>query len=77
MGKMERAMGYHPLYEAAKCFGNLRKKPVILGSLAQFYGYAWAAWKNIRTELPADVVAFNRREQLQSLRKRLSGRRAA
>lgn len=75
MGKMERAMGYHPLYEAAKCLGNLRKKPVVLGSLAQMYGYTWAAWKNIRTELPADVVAFNRRQQLQSLRNRLLGRR--
>lgn len=76
-GKMERAMGYHPLYEAAKCLGQVRKKPVILGSLAQFSGYAWAAWKNIRTELPADVVAFNRRQQLQSLRSRLAGRRGA
>ena len=73
-GKMDRAMGYHPLYEAAKCVGQLRKKPVILGSLAQLSGYTWAAWKNIRTELPADVVAFNRRQQLQSLRNRLTGR---
>ena len=74
-GKMERAMGYHPLYETAKCLGQLRKKPVVLGSLAQLYGYTWAAWKNIRTELPADVVAFNRRQQLQNLRNRLTGRR--
>jgi glycosyltransferase involved in cell wall biosynthesis len=76
-GEMERAMGYHPLYAAAKCVGNLRKRPVILGSLFQFSGYAWAAWKNLRTELPADVVAFNRRQQLQSLRNRLAGRRGA
>ena len=41
-GKMERAMGYHPLYAAAKCLGRLGKKPMVLGSLAQFYGYTWA-----------------------------------
>ena len=76
-GKMERAMGYHPLYEAAKCLGQLRKKPVVLGSLAQLSGYTWAAWKNIRTELPEEVVAFNRRQQLQSLRSRLAGKRGA
>jgi glycosyltransferase involved in cell wall biosynthesis len=76
-GKMEWAMGYHPLYEAAKCLGQLRKRPVILGSLAQFSGYTWAAWKNIRTELPEDVVAFNRRQQLQTLRNRLIGKRGA
>ena len=76
-GKMERAMGYHPLYETAKCLGQLRKRPVVLGSLAQLSGYTWAAWKNIRAELPADVVAFNRRQQLQSLRNRLTGRRGA
>jgi hypothetical protein len=76
-GQMERAMGYHPLYEAAKCLGNLGKKPVVLGSLAQLYGYGWAAWKNIRAELPAEVVAFNRRQQLQSLRNRLTRRHGA
>jgi glycosyltransferase involved in cell wall biosynthesis len=76
-GRMERAMGYHPLYAAAKCLGNLPKQPVVLGSLAQFWGYTWAAWKNIRTELPADVVAFNRRQQLLNLRNRLTGRRGA
>jgi hypothetical protein len=70
-------MGYHPLYAAAKCVGNLQREPVILGSLAQFSGYVWAAWKNIRTELPADVVAFNRRQQLQSLRRRLAGKHGA
>jgi hypothetical protein len=48
---------------------------MVLGSLAQLYGYTWAAWKNTRTELPEDVVAFNRRQQLQSLRNRLTGRR--
>ena len=73
-GKMERAMGYHPLYETAKCLGQLGKRPMVLGSLAQLYGYTWAAWKNIRTDLPEEVVAFNRRRQLQSLRDRLTGR---
>ena len=74
-GKMERAMGYHPLYAAAKCLGHLGQTPVVLGSIVQFSGYAWAACKNIRTELPEDVVAFNRRQQLQSLRRRLTSRR--
>lgn len=76
-GKLERAMGYHPLYEAAKCLGSLRRKPVVLGGLAQLYGYAWAAWRNVRTELPPDVVAFNRRQQLRALRNRLVGRSGA
>ncbi|WP_297974433.1 glycosyltransferase family 2 protein [uncultured Amaricoccus sp.] len=74
-GKMERAMGYHPLYAAAKCFGRLGQKPMVLGSLAQLYGYTWAAWKNIRTDLPAEVVEFNRRQQLKNLRRRLFGAR--
>ena len=73
-GQMERAMGYHPLYETAKCLGQLGKRPVVLGGLAQLYGYTWAAWKNLRADLPEEVVAFNRRRQLQSLRDRLSGR---
>ena len=47
----------------------------MLGSLAHFAGYGWAAWKGIRTELPEEVVAFNRRQQMQSLRNMLLGRR--
>ena len=73
-GKMERAMGYHPLYEAAKCLGQLRKKPIILGSLAQLYGYTWAAWKNIRTELGTSTNPVWRRGPGYSRRRAGSGR---
>lgn len=75
-GKMERAMGYHPLYSAAKCIGQIRQRPVVLGSLARLWGYTWAAMKGIRSELPEEVAVFNRRQQMDSLRRRLTGRRA-
>jgi biofilm PGA synthesis N-glycosyltransferase PgaC len=74
-GKMERAMGDHPLYTMAKCVGRLPQRPAVLGSIAHLWGYTWAAFKGIRTDMPPDLVAFNRRQQLLSLRAMLTGPR--
>lgn len=69
-GMMERAMRYHPVFEAAKCAGLAARRPWF-GSVAQFAGYAWAAAKGIPSQLPADLVAFNQREQMAKLRRQI------
>lgn len=67
-GKMEWAMRYHPLYEAAKCATTVARSPVILGSLAHFAGYAAGALQRIPSQLPPELVTFNRRDQMSKLR---------
>lgn len=74
-GRMERAMRFHPLHMAARCASRLGRRP--LGSLARLAGYGWAAVQGLGTRLPAEVIAFNRREQMAALRRRLTGRSAA
>jgi poly-beta-1,6-N-acetyl-D-glucosamine synthase len=68
-GMMERAMRYHPLYEAAKCAGAVTRQPALLGSAAQLAGYVWAAAKRIPSQLPPELVAYNQREQMARLKR--------
>lgn len=70
-GTMERAMRYHPFYEAVKCAAAVTRRPAVLGSAAQFAGYTWAALKGIPSQLPAELVAFNQREQMAKLRQQV------
>ena len=70
-GMMERAMRYHPVFEAAKCAAAMPRRPVVLGGAAQFAGYAWAAMKGIPSQLPADLVAFTQTEQMAKLRRQI------
>jgi cellulose synthase/poly-beta-1,6-N-acetylglucosamine synthase-like glycosyltransferase len=72
-GAMERAMGFHPLHVTARCAAHGVRAP--LGSGARLAGYAWAAARGLSAELPPEVVAFNRRQQLENLRRRLFGSR--
>jgi len=69
-GMMERAMRYHPVFEAAKCAGAVARQPRF-GSAAQLAGYTWAAMKGIPSQLPSDLVAFNQREQMAKLRRQI------
>lgn len=70
LGMMERAMRYHPVFEAAKCAGAAARRPVF-GSAAQLAGYTWAAMKGIPSQLPPDLVAFTQAEQMAKLRRQL------
>jgi glycosyltransferase involved in cell wall biosynthesis len=72
-GTMERAMGFHPLHMTARCAASVARSP--LQSSARLLGYTWAAARGIRAEVPAEVVSFNRRQQVENLRRRLLGAR--
>ena len=73
VGKMEYIMGDHILYEVARCAHDVLKKPIAIGSLFRFLGYLWSALKGNAIQVPADVVKYNRNDQLQRLKKIISG----
>lgn len=70
-GMMERAMRYHPVFEAAKCAATITRRPVVLGGAAQLAGFAWAAWKGVPSQLPDDLVTFSQTEQMAKLRRQI------
>jgi glycosyltransferase involved in cell wall biosynthesis len=64
-GKAEYVLGYHPLFEMAKCIRRSITQPYIMGSLARIYGYVWALMKEERSGVPDDLVAFLRKEHMK------------
>jgi len=67
-GKMERRIGYHPLFEIAKCLSRIRERPYLLGSLFRLSGYCWSFLRKEQPVLPGDVVSYLRAEQLAKLK---------
>lgn len=70
-GRMDRAMRNHPLFQVAKCVRHLAQPPLVVGGLAELSGFAWAALKGVPTQLPAELVSFNQREQMAKLKRQI------
>lgn len=66
-GMMEYSLGYHPLFEIARCIFRLLERPYLLGSWFRLSGYAWAFLQGVQREVPEAVVKFLRHEQIQRL----------
>jgi hypothetical protein len=69
LGVRDYALGYHPLFEGIKCAGRWHDQPLILASMSWWAGYTWAVLQRRPRLIPADILAFVRREQMARLRK--------
>lgn len=59
--------GYHPLFEIAKCFYRLPRKPYVIGSVAHFYGFAKGYVKQVARIQDQELIRYLRQQQLQRL----------
>jgi glycosyltransferase involved in cell wall biosynthesis len=71
-GIHEYSLGYHPLFEWARCVVRIRQKPYLFGSIFRIAGYMSALLRREERAMPADAVEFLGREQLQRMRRVLS-----
>src|SRR5579864_8028779 len=62
-GIKDYAFGNHPLWEMARMLYQLNRRPILLGGLALFCGYIWAACARKQRVVTNEMVAFTRREQ--------------
>lgn len=67
-GILAHAMGYHPLFEAARCAFRLFDEPPLIGSFALLAGFCWASLKRYERQVPDNFVRYLRAEQLARLR---------
>jgi len=72
MGVRDYAVGYHPLFESAKCLARLFDSPAFVGSSARWFGYCRAAFQRRERLVPPDLLGFLRAEQKQRLLPKLS-----
>jgi poly-beta-1,6-N-acetyl-D-glucosamine synthase len=69
LGVRDHALGYHPLFEFAKCVGRIAESPVLVAAVARLVGYCTAMCRRRPRLLPQDLLTFVRHEQMRRLRR--------
>jgi poly-beta-1,6-N-acetyl-D-glucosamine synthase len=72
VGEKDYVLGNHPLWQCFRAFYQMTKRPLFLGGLSLFLGYAWAAVKGVERPISAQLIQYSRREQMTRLKKILS-----
>jgi glycosyltransferase involved in cell wall biosynthesis len=67
MGVRDYALGYHPLFEMAKCFSRIFGYPLFVGSVTWWVGYCWSFVRGRERRVPRDLLKFIRIEQKKRL----------
>lgn len=73
-GAKDYAMGNHPVWELSRVAYQMTKRPFVLRGLALGVGFLWSALRRVQRPVSRELVAFRRREQMQRLRKALTGK---
>ena len=71
-GIMENSLGYHPVFETARCFVRIKERPYIAGSFFRLSGYLFAKLRRDTCQVSDEVARFLRREQMTRLSKSFS-----
>jgi len=64
MGMRAYAVGNHPLFEMLRCVRRCFDRPLIIGGLMRFAGYASCYLRRCKRILTPDIVEYVRREQM-------------
>jgi glycosyltransferase involved in cell wall biosynthesis len=73
-GVMDYAMGNHPVWQLFRTAYQMTRKPLVLRGLALGTGYLWAFIRHAKRPVTREFVGFHRREQMQRLRVRFTGK---
>jgi biofilm PGA synthesis N-glycosyltransferase PgaC len=72
-GKLDYALGSHPLWELFRAAYQMTKPPRILGGLMIAAGYTVAALTRAKRPISKELVRFRREEQMARLKQKLFG----
>jgi glycosyltransferase involved in cell wall biosynthesis len=73
IGKLDYALGGHPVWEIFRAGYQLTKPPFLAGGIMIFGGYFWSMIRNTQRPVSLELVRFRRREQMKRLRKLFAG----
>jgi len=73
IGKLDYALGGHPIWEIFRAGYQLSKPPILAGGIMIFAGYFWSMIRNRQRPVSMELVRFRRREQMKRLRTFLGG----
>ena len=67
LGRQDHYLGNHPLWQIFRMFYQMRYKPYVIGGVVLFMGYVASALQRYNRQVPKELVAFIRREQIERL----------
>ncbi len=73
LGKEDYYEGSHPLWEVLRAFYQMQFSPFIVGGLFIFLGYTTAFLQRMERPIPAELIGFYQKEQMQRLRGKIGG----
>jgi poly-beta-1,6-N-acetyl-D-glucosamine synthase len=76
-GRKDYFLGGHPLWQVCRSCYQITKAPYLIGGSLLLLGYLWSMIKKEERPIPAELIAFHRREQMQRLKKIFSRRNVA
>jgi len=75
-GRKDYSFGNHPLWELFRgAYQIATKRPYVVGGTALISGYLWAAMKRSQRPISSELVAFQRREQMDRLKALFTNRK--
>lgn len=66
-GQVDYILGSHPLWQIFRCAYQMKNKPYMIAGALRLTGFFWAALKRMKKDVPPELVAFRRKEQMQRL----------
>ena len=73
-GTLDYALGGHPVWELFRTAYQMTREPYVIGGLTLLAGYVTASIRRLERPVSDELVEFRRREQMQRLKKFLSGK---
>jgi len=67
-GEKDYYLGGSPVWQMFRVAYRVTKPPHLIGGLALFTGYVWAAMRRIPRPVSHELMAFHRQDQMQKLR---------
>lgn len=74
LGQKDYMLGRHPLWQLFRAIYQMKRAPLLVGGAALFAGYCWYGLRRVKRMVPEAVITFQRREQMERLKKFLFGR---
>jgi glycosyltransferase involved in cell wall biosynthesis len=68
LGMKDYTLGRHPVWQLFRGLYQTTRPPLIVGGALLLAGYFWAMMKRTERPLPAELIRFQRREQMQRLK---------
>jgi hypothetical protein len=76
-GAKDHAIGNHPVWEVFRAAYQMTRKPIVVGGVMLASGYFWATLRRMERPVSADLMRFNRSEQMDRLKRFFTGRRTS